>query len=244
MTWLNHCNKSSNVNSWASCVCEKGCLYCCCCCILSPVEHSRTHCQAPFVLTPRQLGGNSLASFNGAWKKTSPVLLFFHLPSLFPIPGPLSPIFLSILILENLLFFFLYCLDISSQSSPLLTSSDSLRSSSLEVPAFPQVLNCFWVCLGALSWHHSAWLVPASHQRHGPGEYSVPLEVSGLWPPETWSPGDPVSTQLHLNSILAILHQVPDCQGLFQAHCGPYNSLWVASGFWGQGRAHCFLRPN
>lgn len=89
MTWLNHCNKSSNVNSWTSYICEKGCLYCCCCYILSPVGRSRTHCQAPFVLTSCQLGGNSLASSNGAWKKTSPVLLFFHLPSFLPIPGPL-----------------------------------------------------------------------------------------------------------------------------------------------------------
>lgn len=130
MTWLKHCNKFSNVNSWVSGICEKGCLYCYCCCILSPVEHSRTHCQAPFVLTPCQLGGNSLASSNGAWKKTSLVLLFFHLPSLFPIPGPLSPILLSILILENLLFFFLYCLGISSQVIP---TSHFLWLSSLQL---------------------------------------------------------------------------------------------------------------
>lgn len=57
LTWLNHCNKSSNVNSWDYYICEKGYLYCCCCYILNPVGQSRTHCQPPFVLTSRHLEG-------------------------------------------------------------------------------------------------------------------------------------------------------------------------------------------
>lgn len=74
------------------------------------------------------------------------------------------------------------------RSSPLLTSSIFTPALWKYLPSL-KCSTAFESAWALFSWHHSAWLVPTSHQRHGPGEYSVPLEVPGLWPPEIWGPG-------------------------------------------------------
>lgn len=127
--------------------------------------------------------------------------------------------------------FFLYCLRTSSQVHPNFSFSLTLCSSSLETPASPQVLSCFWVYLECPLL--ASFCLTGSHSFSGVQPWGT---FSDLGVSESRSPG----YSGLLNDMLAIFHQGFDCWGNFQAFylghssSSPYKCTWVALGHSGQ----------